>query len=521
MRVCDAETMRGLDRFAIEEVGIPGVVLMENAGRGTARLIEEHFQDALAGGVTVLCGRGNNGGDGFVVARHLHNWGHNVRVYLLTRREKVGGDAAINLAVADRMGIEVLEVPDEAAWESVQEQAFRCGLVVDAMLGTGLHSHVRGLYRRVIEALNRTELPVVSVDIPSGLDTSSGRPHGIAVHAAMTATYGLAKLGQVLETAVDYVGRLHVVDISIPRERLALGDTDDRLVEADDVLEVLPPRPFDGHKGTFGHLCVLAGSVGKVGAAVLASHAALRSGVGLVTLAIPRSAVPFLSALGAEVMLDILEDEGTGHLTPACLPQLEDILENRTAIAAGPGLSTEPGVKEVLVHLLETVDLPMVVDADGLNVLVGALEQVRQARPPVILTPHPGEAGRLLGISARDVQADRVGWVRKLAAVTDAVVVLKGARTLTATPKGRVSVNPTGNPGMASAGSGDVLTGLIGGLLAQRAPLEGAAVAGVYLHGLAGDIAAEVTGQHALVAGDIVEALGAAFQALQDTGDDT
>ena len=520
MRLCDAETMREMDRYAIEEIGIPGVVLMENAGRGTARLIAEHFEDVLDRGVTVLCGRGNNGGDGFVVARHLHNWGYPVRVYLLTQRDRVGGDAAINLQVADRMGIPILEVPDEAAWEKVRDEAVECGLVVDAMLGTGLHSDVRGLYRRVIEAVNAGDPPVAAVDIPSGLDSSSGRPHGVAVHAEMTATYGLAKIGLVQDTAVDHVGELHVVDISIPRERIAPGPAHDRLVEAADVAECLPSRPFSGHKGTFGHLCVLAGSVGKVGAAVLASHAALRSGVGLVTLAIPKSAVPYLSALGAEVMLDILDDEGTGHLTPASIPQLDRILENRTAIAMGPGLSTEPGVREVLVHLLEHADLPMVIDADGLNALAGGLETVKRSRAPVVLTPHPGEAGRLLGISAREVQADRVGWVRKLAADAGAVVVLKGARTLTATPAGRVSVNPTGNSGMASAGSGDVLTGLIGGLLAQRSPVEDAAVAGVFLHGLAGDIAAELTGTRALVAGDIVEAIGAAFQSLLEAGGD-
>ncbi len=520
MRLCDAETMRGLDRHAIEEVGIPGVVLMENAGRGTAELMRAAWDTHLAEGVTVLCGRGNNGGDGFVVARHLHNWGYPVRAYLFSRGDRVSGDAAVNLAAAIRMGIPVQEVPDEAAWEAVRLEALGARVLVDALLGTGLRSDVRGLLRKVVEDVNASGRLVMAVDIPSGLDTATGRPHGVAVRADMTATYGLAKLGQVLEPAVAHVGELHVVDISIPREKAEQGPTHDRLVEAEEVALSLPDRPFDGHKGTFGHLCVLAGSVGKVGAAVLACHAALRSGVGLVTLAIPRSAAPFLSSLMPEVMLDLLEDDGHGHVSPVSIPRLEEILAHRTAVAVGPGLSTGDGVREVLEHLIRNAGLPMVVDADGLNVLAGHLDVVAEAGTPVILTPHPGEASRLLETSTAEVQADRVGAVRTLAARARSVVVLKGARTLTATEGGRVSVNPTGNAGMATGGAGDVLTGLIGGLLAQGVDAEDAAVSGVYLHGLAGDLAAEVTGGRALAAGDLIDALGAAFQAVTGEGEE-
>jgi len=520
MKLIDAQTMRALDQHAIQETGIPGLLLMENAGRGATQCMLDLWGEDLARGVLVLCGRGNNGGDGFVIARHLHNAGVPVAICLFGSEEALRGDALTNFDIVRRMGLLITSVVDASEW-ALQAEAFleKNAYVVDALLGTGLQREVSGLLARVIEDVNRATGSVFAVDIPSGLNASTGRPQGPTIRAAATATFGVAKLGLVMDTAIPYVGKLSVVDISIPREQLAQTPTDHRQLDAAQIIEMLPARDACGHKGTFGHLAVVAGSAGKMGAAVLCAHGALRSGTGLVTLVIPSSCAGELRGLWPEVMLEVVEDQGRGCFGESGLEALLALLAGKRALAIGPGLGGDPAVAGVVRVLVARSGLPMVVDADGLNGLSAGNGLATPSLDKCILTPHPGEAGRLLSCTATEIQGRRLESVIQLAIDSGAVALLKGCRTLVASPLGRISVNPTGNSGMASAGVGDVLTGVIGGLLAQGLDLESAACVGAYLHGLAGDLAQERVGQRAMVAGDVIAALGPAFSTLlQDDG---
>ncbi|RJR44075.1 MAG: NAD(P)H-hydrate dehydratase [Deltaproteobacteria bacterium] len=501
MKLVTAAEMRELDRKAIEEAGIPSLVLMENAGRTTYQILRREFPDP--GPVAVAAGRGNNGGDGSVVARYLAQAGIPVVIFLVAARDQVKGDALVNLEIAARLGIEIAEVREEKDLNPLAHRLARSGLIVDALLGTGLNSEVKGLMRQVIDEINRMRPPVLAVDIPSGLCSDTGQPLGAAVKARVTATYGWPKIGQILPPGRDYAGRLWQVDISIPPE--LARETPAELAEAKELRALLPPRPWGGHKGNFGHLVVIAGSEGKTGAAALASEAAVRSGAGLVTLGVPASLNDILEAKITEAMtLPLPEAIGERALGMKALEPLKNFLENKTAAALGPGLGTHPETGELVRRLTRELPLPMVIDADGVNALAAAPELLKTAAGPRILTPHPGEMARFLGTTAREVQTDRLGTARKAAALTGAVVVLKGAQTLVADATGRVSVNSTGNPALASGGTGDVLTGLIGGFLAQKLDPWDAARLGVYLHGLAADYFVDQIGSRGLIAGDLL-----------------
>jgi NAD(P)H-hydrate epimerase len=501
MKLVTAAEMRELDRKAIEEVGIPSLVLMENAGRTTYRILRREFANPSP--VAVIAGRGNNGGDGSVVARYLAQAGIPVAIFLVAGRDQVKGDALVNLEIAARMGLEIVEVREEQDLNPLAHRLARSGLIVDALLGTGLNSEVRGLMRLVIDEINRMRPPVLAVDIPSGLCADTGQALGAAVRAQVTVTYGWPKIGQILPPGRDYAGRLWQVDISIPPE--LAREVPAELAEAAEMRALLPPRPWGGHKGNFGHLVVIAGSAGKTGAAALASEAAVRSGAGLVTLGIPASLNDILEAKITEAMtLPLPEAIGERALGMKALEPLQNFLENKTAAALGPGLGTHPETGELVRRLTRDLPLPMVIDADGVNALAGAPELVKTAAGPRILTPHPGEMARFLGTTTQAVQADRLGTARKAAAAANAVVVLKGAQTLVADAQGRVSVNATGNPALASGGTGDVLTGLIGGFLAQKLDPWDAARLGVYLHGLAADFFVDRSGPRGLIAGDLL-----------------
>jgi len=501
MKLVTAAEMRELDRRAIEEVGIPSLVLMENAGRTTYQILRREFP-GLAGPVAVVAGRGNNGGDGSVVARYLAQDGVPVSIFLVAARDQVKGDALVNLQIAARLGIKIVEVQAEQDLNPLAHHLARSALIVDALLGTGLNSEVRGLHRMVIDGINRLRPPVLAVDIPSGLGADCGRPLGAAVQAQVTVTYGWPKIGQILAPGRDYAGRLWQVDISIP---LALAkDIPGELATAEEMRSLLPPRPRDGHKGAFGHLVVLAGSEGKTGAATLAAAGALRAGAGLVTLGLPAGLNDILEAKLTEAMtLPLPEAPGFRALGFKALEPLLDFLQQKTALALGPGLGTHPETRVVVRHLARHLPLPVVIDADGVNALAGEPELLKDAAGPRILTPHPGEMARFLGITTREVQEDRLAIARQAAVRSKAVVVLKGAQTLVADPQGRVSINATGNPALASGGTGDVLTGLIGGFLAQKLNPWDAARLGVYLHGLAADYFAGQYGPRGLIAGDL------------------
>jgi NAD(P)H-hydrate epimerase len=365
MKFCTAEEMRRLDRKAIEECGLPGVVLMENAGRGAAVLAREHFGDLRNRSVAVVCGRGNNGGDGFVMARVFHGWGARVRVFLLADRQRVGGDARINLDVALKMGLEIVEIPDESRLDRLDLAG--ADLVVDAIFGTGLGSEVRGLQREAIEAVNRSGLPVAAVDIPSGVDSDTGQIRGAAVRADLTVTFGLPKTGLLLPPGEVLAGRLQVVDIGIPPHVLAEADPGKELLLENELAGLLPRRARDMHKGRFGHVLVVAGSTGKTGAAALAATAAARAGAGLVTLAVPASLNPILETKVTEAMTEPLPEALPGFLGQAALERILHLAEGKSVLVLGPGLSTHEETVALVAGLLERVELPLVIDADGLK----------------------------------------------------------------------------------------------------------------------------------------------------------
>ena len=502
MKLVTAAEMRELDRRTIEDVGVPSAVLMENAGRSTYQILRREFAE-LSGPVVILAGRGNNGGDGLVVARYLINDGFPVTVFLFTSRDQVRGDALVNLNILEAMGLEVEEVLGEDQLSSVGHRMSRAELIVDALLGTGLNSPVRGLLAQVIARVNQVGTPVLAVDIPSGLSADTGEPLGVAVEADVTVTYGFAKLGQILPPGRDLVGRLWLVDISIPPA--LTRDIQTELAEASEMRSLLPPRPFASHKGTFGHLVVVAGSEGKTGAATMTSEAGLRSGTGLVTTAVPASLNDILEVKLTEAMTLPLPEAAAGRaLGAGALTPLKDFLVDKSAVALGPGLGAHPETQELVRALVRDCPLPLVIDADGLNALAGQSEVIKGAGGPRILTPHPGEMGRLLGISSKEVQSQRLEVAKNFAAAHGVWVVLKGAQTIVAAPDGYLSLNPTGNPVLASGGTGDVLTGLIGGFLAQGLSPWDAARLGVYLHGLAADYLEEVMGPRGHIAGDLL-----------------
>lgn len=515
MKLVTASQMRELDRRTIEEVGVPGVVLMENAGLGALRHLERRYRDAFPGPVLVVAGRGNNGGDGYVMARHLHNRGWQVTTVVLARSEAVGGDAAINLKALRNCGGAVRFAADEAALAEILGGCATAALVVDALLGTGLNNEVGGLYAQAIDWVNEQRAPVLAVDIPSGVDADSGKILGRAVRADLTVTFAYAKVGHHCHPAVERVGSLETVDIGIPPRLEALVPLNHQLLTGKAVARLLPERPETGHKGTFGHLLVVAGSRGKSGAAVMTAEGGLRIGAGLVTAACPEGIHGVLETKLTEAMTEpLLEVDGRFGL--ASLKQMAELWTDKQALALGPGIGQGAELHALVPRLVQECPLPMVIDADGLNALardVGPL--AGRAEAGTVLTPHPGEMARLVGRSIADVEADRVETARSFAALCGAVVLLKGARTVVASPDGQVAINGSGNPGMASGGMGDVLTGVIGGLLAQGLSPWDATCVGAHIHGLAADSLTGRLGRAGMLAGDVLAELPAAREQLE------
>ncbi len=505
MKIATAETMRNLDRKAIEEFGIPGMVLMENAARGTVGALLRHFPDLASKRVGILAGRGNNGGDGFAVARYLLNRGVSCTTYVFAAREELKGDAAANLQVLTRMGGDIVEILNMEEWQVQRGRVSSCDLLIDAIFGTGLKGEVKGFFREIIEFVNSLRRPVVSVDIPSGLDSDSGKIWGACIRAGLTATFGLLKRGLLLLPGAEYCGKIILVDISLPRSAVEEEEIRDHLLEGAEFLPLLLPRDRASHKGQFGHLLVLAGSAGKTGAASMVCQAALRVGTGLITLGIPESLNSILEVKLTEPMTELLPETKERTLSLAGQGRILELCARKSALAIGPGLSTNAETVRLVQKLIRSTDLPCVIDADGLNALAGKLDSLRKGSNHFVLTPHPGEMARMLGTSVQEVENDRIQTARDFAQKYGVTLVLKGARSLVASQGGDVFINPTGNPGMASGGMGDVLTGMIGGFLAQGlTPLE-AAKMGVYLHGLTGDYVARRKGERGLTAMDLVE----------------
>ncbi len=513
MKVITAHTMQDMDRRAINEYGIPGHELMENAGRECARHILAACGGDTGRRAVVLAGKGNNGGDGYVIARHLLEWGWQVQVIVLAQREEIGGDALTSLV---RLPDEVLNFcTEEGALTALYRDDIQAAdVLVDALLGTGLSQELRGAYLEAVALINHGPGTVVAVDIPSGVHGTTGRILGQAVQADLTVTFALAKLGQLLYPGADHVGRLVVVDIGIPQQLVetAVGYEylDERYVSS-----LVTRRKRTTHKGSYGHCLVVAGSTGKTGAALLSANSAVRSGAGLVTLAVPERLHQIVEIKTTEAMTVPLPDDGSGYLATAAIPVIECLLAGRNVLALGPGIDRRPETVSLVHRLLESVSLPMVIDADGLNAIAEDTSVLkRRVSQQVVLTPHPGEMSRLVGSSIPDVAAVRISVAQDFARTFGVYLVLKGARTIIVAPNGMAAINGSGNPGMASGGMGDVLTGVIAALLAQGYPVWNACRLGVYVHGLAGDLVAMEQGEIGMTATDLMERLPHAFHHL-------
>ena len=496
MKLPTAEQMQNLDTTAINDYGIPGVVLMENAGRGTVCAMTDAFGSPQGKKILIFVGPGNNGGDGLVIARHLYQLGALPQVFLLVRPEKMKGDAAINLHIVQKLPVPISLVLDADGVKEAESISDGAWAAVDAIFGTGLKREVSGHFALTCELINRLPCPVVAVDIPSGVDSDSGRILGACVRADLTATYGLAKPGHFIHPGAELTGRLEVIDITIPHEAVLKAGIPQELLSPETLQGWVPERSADAHKGTYGHLLILAGSTGKTGAAILSAEGALRSGAGLVTLCVPKDLNPIFETSLPEAMTVPLPHSTTGHISANDASLIQESALGKKAVAIGPGIGTDPDTAQLVLSLYTELTIPAVIDADGLTLLAATLSELTPAAPR-ILTPHPGEMARLTGKTTKDIQTDRLRTAASFAQENKVILVLKGSRTVIAAPDGRVAINPTGNPGMAAGGMGDVLTGLIAGFLAQGLSPWQAACLGVYLHGLAGDRIVKKTGMKA------------------------
>ncbi len=512
MKICTAAQMQSIDQRTIQEYGIAGMILMERAGLAVCRAILSHTPPPES--AVIVAGTGNNGGDGFVVARELLNQGLTVRVYILGDPKKLKGDALSNFEILRRLAISIRVVRSAA---SIRLQALpERAIIVDAIFGTGLHREVIGLHRQVIGKINRSGRAVVSVDIPSGLSSDTGHILGEAVRAEKTVTFALPKRGHFLYPGALYCGHLSIADIGFPRKAIDSENITLQTIEPNAVAKKLTERPSNGHKGTFGHLLAIAGSRGKIGAASLVGLAALRSGCGLVTLAVPESLSSSISRKFPEAMTYPLPETTQGTISAAAVSELIRFSKGKvSAVAIGPGISVNRDTMELVRELLSGLQKPTIIDADAINTLMGDAEFLKRLKRQIILTPHPAEFGRLIDRETIKVQSDRISVAESFARKYGHVLVLKGANTIVAEPKGEVFMNLTGNSGMATAGSGDALTGIIGAMLAAGMPLLPAALAGVSIHGTAGDIAAGKKTERSMTASDIINALPSAFQKVQ------
>jgi len=515
MKVLTSTQMREIDRTTIEEIGILGPILMENAGLQIFKKLREKFPEVSKENIVIVAGKGNNGGDGFVVARHLYNNGAEPYILLLASKGEVGGDAAVNLKMAEKIGIKISEVCSLKDWKLQKEKVSQSSVLVDAIFGTGLIKPAQGLYAAVIEGINKSKAYKIAVDIPSGLSSDSFQIIGPCVRADLTVTLAAPKVVHVFPPAEEYVGELVVADISVPSFLFDDENLKLELVEKKTVLPYFRRRSKDTHKGTYGHLFILSGSLGKTGAAAMAGKAALKMGAGLVTVGTPESCLPIVARSMDELMTEPLAETVEKTLSHEALKKVLSLLKGKDALMIGPGISTHKSTSELVLSLMPKINVPAVVDADALNILASKPEIIKSLRQPAVLTPHPGEFARLLNLSVREVVEGKLELAPQFAEEYGVYLVLKAYRTITATPDGKVFVNPTGNPGMATAGAGDVLSGMIASMIVQEKNLLEAILAAVYIHGLSGDIGAEKLGEKALTAGDIIRYLPSGLKLLE------
>ena len=494
----------------MEKLGIPGLTLMENAGRGVVECLEAELGNLRGRTVAIVCGPGNNGGDGFVCHRYLTELGARPVCILLSQVDRLKGDALTNAQRLLDSGVIVHEVSDPALLSSLLDGA---EVVIDAIFGTGLSKPAQGVFADAIAQINQSGSYVVSVDVPSGVDADNGRLLEPAVRADLTVTMALHKCGHLLFPGAGCTGKLSIVDIGIPEEVLN-RNAKTLLIDREYVRSVIPKRPKEGHKGTFGSCLLVCGSPRFSGAACLAGQATVRSGCGLVRLAVPSSIAGVVGSCVLDAVKLPMTETRDHTLSYEILPKLLEHAEVSNAVAIGPGLTTEPGTSRLVLSFLKKLERPVVIDADAINILAGHVDVLGELRSPAILTPHPGELSRLAGMKPDEINADRVEVPRELARKWNVVLVLKGAPTVVAEPSGKVYLNSTGNSGLGSGGTGDVLTGLMAGILAQGVKPVDAAIAAVFLHGLAADIAARELTEYCLCASDLIRFLPEAFKSV-------
>ena len=503
--VVSREQIRAFDARAIGACGVPGLLLMENAGRGAADVIEREILagSAIGARVVVVCGTGNNGGDGFVIARQLLTRGASVEAIVVGDRAQIGGDARVNLRALLGIGGEVHDVTTGVELRALFSHLATASVIVDALFGTGLSRPLGGIHADVVAAIHEARRPVVAIDIPSGLDANTGAVLGVSVQARVTVTFAYYKLGLLTPGGAQHCGAIHVADIGVPQSD-GFGHAAD-LLERADIRRLVSPRPIGAHKNSAGSVAVFAGSPGKVGAAVMVAHAALRAGAGVATIATWPEAATAIETRAVEVMTARLDRK-------ALVASTDAVLAGKRAVVIGPGFGLDDAARAIATHVFSVFAGPIVVDADALTLFAGAPESFSAARH-AILTPHPGEAARLLGTDTQTVESDRFGAARELARRTNAVVVLKGAHSLICAPNGRLAINSTGNPALATAGAGDVLAGTIGALTCALDPFE-AACAGVFLHGAAADSWRDAHGDRGMLASEIAERMPDVIAAL-------
>lgn len=530
MRLVTSQQMRDIDACAIEQHHIPSRTLMENAGKQVANLIKTKIENVNHKTVYIFCGKGNNGGDGFVAARYLSRMGARVYVFLIGKNGDVKGDARWNFELARQMRIPVLEMAEEKDLQNFHEEATQYrqnqkwtftrpepDILVDALLGTGAKGEPQGTLKNAIQLINALNKPVVSVDVPSGLDADTGKISGECVQATWTVTMGLPKLGFFIFPGAEKVGELVVADIGFPEALLTGSAKDPQLLTKEFIKTLLPlPRKRNTHKGDYGRVLIVAASPGMTGAACLCAESCLRSGAGLVTVAVPKSLNPILETKLTEAMTLPAAETPDGFLSHEALELLLLFSKKCDAVAIGPGISTHPETRKLVRELVENLTVPFVIDADGLNCLSddNGLESLKIKKAPCILTPHPGELARLLNSTAKEIQENRLHFAAQAAQTTSSIVILKGSYSLIAGEAQQLFVNPTGNPGMATGGTGDVLTGMVAGFLAQKLTPLSSALLATYLHGAAGDNARGAYGELSLLASDIIHALPDAIKML-------
>jgi hydroxyethylthiazole kinase-like uncharacterized protein yjeF len=514
MRIVTAEEMRFLDDRTIREIGIPGIVLMENAGRAVAEKAAELLGSVKNKRVYVFAGKGNNGGDGFVCARYLHNWGARVKIFLIEPLDRLQGDSRVNGEIALKLGIQMGLLTERREGKKLRYSLPFADLLIDGLLGTGISKPVEGLVAEMIQLINEAGKPTIAVDLPSGIDANTGQVLGEAVQATHTVTLALPKRGIVVYPGKEYAGQVTVADISIPIGTIEEQSKGVNLITEETVAEILPHRVADSYKGDYGRAFILAGSPGMTGAAYLCSQSCLITGTGLVTLGIPAELNGLMESKTTEVMTKPLPQSAEGLFSKACLPILGELLTGIDVLAIGPGLGRSDELTEIVWELIKQSPVPLILDADGLYALSEGIEILLEAKSPAILTPHLGELSRLTGLTVTELKKDPIGYCQKIAQDLGVYLVMKGSVTMIGNPEGQVWVNTTGNSGMATGGTGDVLTGVIAGLLAQGLEPGQACIAGVYLHGLAGDLAAQEKGAVPLIAGDIIHSLPSAWRKL-------